>query len=92
MTSLGIKWEKIKLYNYTIEYIDNGKRRHYTPDFLVEDNFLLEIKGFYWGDDKRKMRLVLEQSNTDIKIIEKVLFHSLLATSKKEDFIKLIGM
>lgn len=67
MSELGIKWEKVKKHAW--KYVMNGKTRHYTPDFyLPEHNLYIEIKGFWWGDDKQKMECVIKQ-HTDKKII-----------------------
>ena len=51
----------------------NGKIRSYTPDFyLLDYDILVEVKGFWWGDDKEKMRIVLEtHPDKNIVIVEK---------------------
>ncbi len=47
---------------------DDGNEKRYTPDFYSpKTNKYYEVKGYWWGDDKRKMELVLEQ-NSDLKI------------------------
>lgn len=67
MNELGIKWEKVKGNPW--KYVMNGKTRHYTPDFFLEDsNIFIELKGYWWGDDKRKMEHVMSQ-HTDKRII-----------------------
>jgi hypothetical protein len=56
-----IKWEKITT-GHTFKYILNEKVRHYTPDFFLEDlNLYLELKGYWWNDDKDKMIAVISQ-------------------------------
>ena len=42
------------------KYVDDfGKTRRYAPDFFLPDyNCWLEVKGFWWGNDKRKMEIV----------------------------------
>lgn len=48
---------------------DDMKVRRYTPDiYLPSIDTYLEIKGFWWGNDKRKMELVIEQ-HKDMKIV-----------------------
>lgn len=76
---LGIKW---KAHPHTIRYQINGKIKNYTPDFyLPEKNIYIEVKGFWWGNDKEKMNEVMNQ-NKHIKIV--ILFgddfHSFIKT------------
>ena len=66
---LGIQWKKLKTNKDTLEYIMDGKVRHYTPDFYLPDyDVLLEIKGHWWGRDREKMDIVL-QTHTDKNIV-----------------------
>lgn len=60
MTQLGIKWERPKTNQDIWKYTDDkGKVRSYCPDFYLPDaDCWLEIKGHWWGDDKRKMEIV----------------------------------
>ena len=90
MNNLGIMWEKLKLNFHVLPYTMNGMIRHYTPDFLVEEKIYVELKGYYWGNDKEKMRLVLEQNEVDVKIIEKEWYEKLLVTKTKVEFINLL--
>lgn len=93
LDQFSISWIKTKEKRYILEYIDNNKKLHsYNPDFYLKDyNCFLEIKGYWWGKDKRKMELVMQQNpNVKIKIIEKDLFALLTSTKNKEDFIKLL--
>ena len=77
---------EIKFYNYLIEnsikwckpqslrYIDNiGTHRWYKPDFyLIDTQQFIEIKGYWWNNDKVKMQWVIEQNSiAKIKIIMK---------------------
>lgn len=70
---LGIRWLKLKTNKDTLKYEMNGKIRSYTPDFyLLDYDILVEVKGFWWGDDKEKMRIVLEtHPDKNIVIVEK---------------------
>jgi len=80
LTDLGVPWIKLKTNKDTLKYVMNGKERSYTPDFyLPEFDMYLEIKGFWWGDDREKMRIVLE-THTDkrIVIIEKQEYEQIL--------------
>lgn len=72
LTEHNIEWLKIKTNSYTFKYYMNDKMHSYTPDiFLPQYNLYLEIKGFWWGNDKEKMKCVITQHpNIKIKIIE----------------------
>lgn len=65
-----IKWTRSKI---TFDYTLNGKLKKYTPDFFLPDyNVFLEVKGYWWGNDRNKMDAVLDQyPNTKFVIIEK---------------------
>ena len=80
LEELGIKWVKLKTNRDTLKYIMSGKERSYTPDFYLEDhNIYLEIKGFWWGDDKEKMDIVLQtHKDKNIVIIEKEQYEKIL--------------
>lgn len=68
LTELNIKWVKPTHNKDIIEYTIDNKVRRYTPDFyLPEYDQFLEIKGYYWNNDRLKMQAVIEQ-NPIIKI------------------------
>jgi len=68
LTELSINWVKLKTNKDTLQYVMDGKIRNYTPDFYLPDyNMYVEIKGYWWGNDREKMRIVLE-TYPDIKI------------------------
>lgn len=74
---LGITWIKVrKPWPYSMD----GKQRHYTPDFYLPDyDVYLELKGFWWGNDKQKMEHVIEQHlDKRIVIIELEQFKRIL--------------
>lgn len=77
---LNIKWVKLKtnkdIWNYTIE----NKIKSYTPDFyLPEINLYLEVKGYWWGNDKEKMKYVLDQNPLKrLVVIEKREYEKLM--------------
>lgn len=86
MSELKIKWNKPKVNSDIFEYKDE-KIKRYTPDFYLEElSMYLEVKGFWWGNDKKKMRLVLEQNQINLCIIEKELFELLLNVKTKEEY------
>lgn len=58
----GIQWEKVRTNNHIFKYEKEGKVRSYAPDFYLPQFILyVEIKGFWWGDDEVKMKLVKQQ-------------------------------
>lgn len=59
LNELGIIWERGK----PIEYIQNGIRKIYTPDFyLPKENAYIEVKGKYSPENRTKMKLVAENN------------------------------
>lgn len=62
MNEQSIKWEKVKTHNHIFEYIWGNKKKSYAPDFYIPElNLYVEIKGFWWGNDEEKMRVIKEQ-------------------------------
>ena len=80
LEELKIKWVKLKTNRDTLTYVMQGKLRSYTPDFYLEDyGVYLEVKGFWWGNDKEKMRIVLETyPDKNIVIIEKEQYDKIM--------------
>ena len=95
LNNFQISWKKTKELEYTLKYIDDNTKEHtYNPDFYLQEyDCFLEIKGHWWGNDKRKMELVMQQ-NPSIKIIiiEKDLFALLLSADTKEEFLQLLNL
>lgn len=77
---LKICWSKPKTNKDLFTYIIGNSVRSYAPDFyLPEFDLYLEVKGFWWGNDKEKMRLVIEQNpDKNILIIEKIEYERIL--------------
>ena len=64
MTSLGVNWlyEKSK-YNILIP-------RSYTPDFVLDNGIVLEVKGYFDAEDRRLIKLFKEQHpEVDIRMV-----------------------
>jgi hypothetical protein len=81
LEELGIKWYKPKVNKDVWRYELNGKTRSYTPDiYLVDLNIYLEVKGYWWGNDRAKMAAVLEQ-HTDKRLL----------VIEKDQYEKIIG-
>lgn len=77
---LGIRWTKLKTHKDVWPYVIDGQLKHYTPDFYLPDfDVYLDPKGYWWGDDKRKIEEVKKQHNDKrLVIIEKELFETIL--------------
>lgn len=70
LTKNGIQWKKPA----SITYKDNtGKAHWYKPDFeIINTGEIIEIKGYFWNNDKIKMAWVIEQNPAvSIKILTK---------------------
>ena len=77
---LNIRWTKLKTNRHTLKYEMGGTTRSYTPDFYLQDyDMFVEVKGFWWGNDKEKMRIVLEtHPDKNIVIVEKEEYREIM--------------
>ena len=77
---LNIQWIKLKTNKDTLKYEMNGKIRSYTPDFYLPDyDMYVEVKGFWWGDDKEKMKIVLQTyPDKNIAVVEKEEYQEIM--------------
>jgi hypothetical protein len=83
LTELGIEWRKCAGRDDIIRYVLDGKERRYTPDFyLPAYDVYLEFKGYWWGDDRRKMDAVLARTDRNIAILEKDRYYELINDGK----------
>lgn len=69
------EWIKPSLSDkrHSFKWIDDNEIEHtYTPDFYSPkfDKYF-EVKGYWWGEDKNKMKNVLEQNEVKIEMIFK---------------------
>jgi len=80
LDELGILWYKPKVNKDVWPYIINGIEKSYTPDlYLITYNVYLEIKGYWWGNDKQKMAAIFEQyPDKKIVVIEKLQYDKLM--------------
>ena len=79
--SLGIDWTKPSTNTETWSYEDDAGELHtYSPDFyLPRYDIWLEIKGYWWGNDRKKMRSVMcKYPDRAIIIVESQLYRQLL--------------
>lgn len=57
-----IEWYKPKNNRDVWVYTINGKKKLYTPDFYFKKyDCYFEVKGYWWGNDKEKMKCIYEQ-------------------------------
>lgn len=78
---LNIEWIKPKTNNSIWIYEKDGKQHSYSPDFyLPEFDIYIEIKGYWWGDDKNKMDIIIKTyPERRLLIIEKEEYLECLA-------------
>lgn len=76
-----IHWRKLHTEKDIFPYVIDGKTKRYTPDFYLKDfDTYLETKGYWWGRDKEKMRIVKETyPQTRFLVIEKDEYKKLLS-------------
>lgn len=66
----NMEWVKIKTNNHVFRYTNGDKIRSYAPDFyLPELDLYVEIKGFWWGNDKHKMELIRKQHGDKLLLV-----------------------
>jgi hypothetical protein len=80
LSEMQIEWVKPKTNKFIFKYKINNKTKSYSPDFyLPKFDVYLEIKGYWWGNDRVKMKLIKEQYPTKkIVIIEKEEYKKIL--------------
>lgn len=80
LDQMNIKWHKPVVNSEVWYYEINGKQKSYTPDLYLEEyNIYLEIKGYWWGNDKEKMNAVVKQHlDKKLLIIEKEQYEKIL--------------
>lgn len=80
LNEMGIVWSKPKTNSDLLKYEMNDKIKSYAPDFYLPDfDVYLEVKGYWWGNDREKMKAVIEQHPTKkIIIVEKAEYNRIL--------------
>ena len=69
------EYETLKL-NYTLSSV-------YTPDFILPNGVILEAKGYFKPEDRRKMLAIKKQHpNLDIRLVFQAPHNTLTKTSK----------
>jgi len=81
---LGIQWIKPTVNRDIWKYYCDGKIKSYTPDFyLPEFDVYIELKGYWWGDDKRKMDIIKQTyPYKKLLVVEKQEFYDSIKLSQ----------
>jgi hypothetical protein len=75
VNNLPFEYESLKL-NYTVE-------AKYTPDFILPNGVILEAKGYFKPEDRRKMLAVKKQHpDLDIRLVFQAPYNTLSKESK----------
>lgn len=85
----NVKFERNTI-RFEYEYED--KLHHYTPDFILDDSTLIEIKGFI--DDKAKLKILSVPKNYHLTVLQKEEMKPILQYVRQKygkDFIRLYG-
>lgn len=91
MSKLGIEWEKITLKSFKYKYIDEYEKV-YIPDFIIEKTFILEVKGIWWPETIRKMKLVKNHNDiSSLRIVDYTSYKDLISKDNKNDFLLLLN-
>lgn len=85
-----LPWDRVNGKNAAWPYYLDGKLKHYTPDFCLPSfDCWVETKGYWWGDDKRKMDAVLKQyPDRRIVIVQEKEFTLCINSDKIPDLFK----
>lgn len=77
---MGIHWKKVTSSEHSFVYELGGKIRRYTPDFyLKEYGVYLEVKGYWWGNDREKMNTVFKKyPSSKIILVEKLEYDRIM--------------
>ena len=77
LVELGISYEyETTKIDYTIEHV-------YTPDFILPNGVVLETKGFWEPEDRRKIKAVKEQNpDLDLRMVFQSPFNKISKKSK----------
>lgn len=67
---LTLKNMPFKFESFTIAYVQPEKARRYTPDFLLKNGIIVETKGRFVSEDRKKHLLVKAQyPDLDIRFV-----------------------
>tara|TARA_B100001063_G_scaffold178669_1_gene167643 strand:+ start:290 stop:643 length:354 start_codon:yes stop_codon:yes gene_type:complete len=77
LVELGISYEyETTKIDYTIEHV-------YTPDFILPNGVVLETKGFWEPEDRRKIKAVKAQNpDLDLRMVFQAPFNKISKKSK----------
>ena len=77
LVELGVSYEyETTKIDYTIEHV-------YTPDFILPNGVVLETKGFWEPEDRRKIKAVKAQNpDLDLRMVFQAPFNKISKKSK----------
>ena len=70
-------------YEYETKKIPYVIQHNYTPDFVLSNSVILECKGYWDGEDRRKIKSVKEQNpDIDLRMVFQSPFNTISKRSK----------
>ncbi len=92
LNEFNIDWCVNRTKDKIWPYINNGKQSHYCPDFYIpEIDTFVEIKGYWWREDKKKMQLISEQyPERHLVILTKLNFKSVLNQTDRKYILDML--
>ena len=77
LTNLGV------IYEYETTKIAYQISHHYCPDFVLANGIILECKGYWDSEDRRKIKTVCEQNpQVDIRMVFQSPYNTISKKSK----------
>ena len=77
LCELGVDYEYESVsFSYTIQHL-------YTPDFVLPNGIVLETKGYWRPEDRRKVRQVIEENpDIDLRMVFQAPYNKINKNSK----------
>ena len=67
LTKMGVDYQYETL---TLEYVQPEKKRKYTPDILLPNGIVVEVKGRWVTEDRQKIKMIKEQyPDLDLRMV-----------------------
>lgn len=62
--------QTVRYEQTTLPFVQPAQKRRYTPDFILDNGIVIETKGLFTSDDRKKMEWVIEQHpDIDIRMV-----------------------
>ncbi len=77
LTELGVSYEyETKKISYVIQH-------HYTPDFILPNHVVLECKGYWDAQDRRKIKTIVKDNpDIDLRMVFQAPYNTISKKSK----------